>query len=191
MRFQLLALLLFAACLTPAIAADPKPARAASRPAGANAPRSGTATNASSSAPKAIGKFEDWQAATHQEAGQLVCYAFVKAKGSEPALPGRGAAVLTVTQRGKGRDAVAISAGFAFGPNAEVQVQVDQTKFAFYTSGRSAFARDGKAAVAAFERGRTAVAKASGPRNQAVTDTFSLLGFTAAYQTIGKACPPK
>lgn len=146
---------------------------------------------AASAAPKSIGKFDDWQAATHQEGGQLVCYAFVRAGGSQPALPGRGDVVLTVTQRSSGRDSVAISAGFPYAADTEAQMTVDQVQIAFYTAGRSAFARDGRAAVAAFAKGREAVAKSPGPRNISVTDTFSLRGFSPAYAAINKACPAK
>lgn len=141
--------------------------------------------------PKSIGKFDAWQAATHQEGGQLVCYAFTRATASTPALPGRGDVVLTVTHRVGGRDAVAITAGFAYPPSAEVQVAVEPAQLQFYTSNRSAFSRDGKAAVAAFGRGRQAVAKSPGPRNAAVSDTFSLRGFSQAYAAINKACPAK
>src|SRR5271166_694520 len=101
---------------------------------------------APSGGPKALGHFEDWTAATHEEAGQTVCYAFTYAANSAPAIPGRPKAVLTVTERPSGRDAVAISAGFTFAPGSEVTVQVEQSALNFYTSGRSAFARDGVAA---------------------------------------------
>ncbi len=142
-------------------------------------------------APRSIGKFEDWQAATHQEGGQTVCYAFTRAAASTPALPGRGDVVLTVTQRPGGRDAVAISAGFAYPQGAEVQVTVEPGALAFYTANRSAFARDGRATVAAFGRGRQAVARSPGPRGAAVTDTFNLRGFTQAYQAVNRACPAR
>lgn len=140
---------------------------------------------------KSIGKFDDWQAATHPESGQTVCYAFTRVQSSAPPLQGRGDVVLTVTQRPNGRDAVAISAGFTFAPNSDVAMQVDKTDLSFYTSGRSAFARDGRAATAAFTRARVAVAKLPGPKNTLVTDTFSLRGFMAAYAAINKACPAK
>jgi hypothetical protein len=146
---------------------------------------------ASSNAPKSIGKFEEWQAATHVEAGQTVCYAFTRAQSSAPGLPGRGDVVLTVTQRPSGRDAVAITAGFAYAANAEVMVSVDKTELAFYTSGRSAFARDGHAVTVAFDKGRAAVSKSPGPKGVTVSDTFGLRGFSAAYAAINKACPPK
>lgn len=163
--------------------AQQRPARPAARPAphpAANPP------------PRAMGKFDDWTAATHQEGGQTVCYAFTRAVTSSPPLAGRGDVVLTVTERpGGARDAVAISAGFPYAANAEVTVQVDAAALPFYTAQRSAFARDGRAVVAAFERGRQAVAKSPGPRNATVNDTFNLRGFSPAYAAINKACPAK
>jgi hypothetical protein len=141
--------------------------------------------------PKAIGKFDDWVAATHQEAGQPVCYAFTRAQSSMPVLAGRGAVVLTVTERVSGRDAVAMEAGFAFAPNATVTVQADQTGLDFYTAQRAAFARNGHAAVTALAGAGRAIARSPGPHDANVTDTFSLKGFAAAYSAISKACPPK
>jgi Invasion associated locus B (IalB) protein len=144
-----------------------------------------------SAAPKAIGKFGDWEAATHAESGETVCYAFTRATSSTPALPGRGDVVMTVTQRPGLRDVVAISAGFAYAPGADVTVQADQASFPFYTAQRSAFARDGHAVVAAFQKSGKAVAKSPAPRNAEVTDSFSLRGFGPAYAAINKACPPQ
>jgi hypothetical protein len=168
----------------PAVAETHHPAAAHARPAAPAQP-------ATANSPKSIGKFDDWQAATHQEGGQAVCYAFTRATNSSPALPGRGEVVLTVAQRPTGRDAVAISAGFPFAANADVTVSVEQTNLDFYTAQRSAFARDGHAVTAAFLKGRQAIAHAPGPRNTPVTDSFSLRGFDQAYAAINKACPAK
>lgn len=139
--------------------------------------------------PRLIGKYDDWQAVTHAEAGQTVCYAFTRASSSVPTLPGRGDVVLTVTHRPGIRDNVAISAGYAFPATAEMQLAVDGTVLPFYTANRSAFARDGHAATAVFARGRQAVARAPGPRGAVVTDTFPLRGFGPAYAAINRACP--
>ncbi len=149
------------------------------------------AAAASLNKPELIGQFRDWEAATHSEAGQTICYAFTRAESSEPAAPGRGGVVLTVTQRPNLRDSVAISAGFAYPPKADVEVSVDKTDLSFYTAGRSAFARDGQAAVKAFRKGRLATAVSPDPKGGRVTDTFSLLGFTNAYEAASKACPAK
>lgn len=144
---------------------------------------------AAASGPKSIGKFDDWTAATHEESGSTVCYAFTRAQSSSPALPNRGPVILTVTERPSLRDTVAIDAGFTYAANANVTVQVDQTGLEFYTSGRNAFARDGKAAVGSFKKGSRAIARSPGSKE--VTDTFSLKGFGDAYAAILKACPPK
>ena len=165
-------------------AADPRPvahpARPAARPAGSSA--------------KSIGKFDDWRAATHTEAGQLVCYAFTRPQPGTPdstPVPGRSEVVLTVTERPGGRDAVAVTVGFAYPANSEAMMAVDRTELPFYTAGRSAFARDGHAAAAAFDKGRQAVLRSPGPKGGTVVDIFSLRGFSAAYAAIGKACPAK
>jgi hypothetical protein len=138
--------------------------------------------------PKKIGTFDDWTAATNKEGGQTVCYAFTRAQASTPALAGRGDVVLTVTERPGGRDAVAISAGFAYAANAAVKVKTDTAEFDFYTAQRSAFARDGKATVQAFQKSKQAVAQSPAPKG-VVADTFSLKGFSAAYAAIVKTCP--
>jgi hypothetical protein len=162
-------------------AAQPKKPAAPSHPAAA-----------SSTTAKKLGGFDDWIAATHQESGQTVCYAFTYAKHSAPAVPGRDPVILTVTERPGGRDAVAISAGFDYGKNAAVNMQVETTGLDFYTAQRNAFARDGKAAVAAFGKAAQALARSPGPRDgQMVVDTFSLRGFSAAYAAINKACPAR
>ncbi|HBK05976.1 MAG TPA: hypothetical protein DDZ81_08930 [Acetobacteraceae bacterium] len=158
-------------------------------PAAAETKKPAPAAHSTSSGPKKIGDFGDWTAATHQEGGQPVCYAFTRAQSSAPALSGRGAVILTVTERASGRDAVAIEAGLTYAANATVTVQVDQTGLEFYTSGRNAFGRDGKAAVAAFGKAARVIARSPAPKE--VTDTFSLKGFGDAYKAIIKACPAK
>lgn len=141
--------------------------------------------------PKALGTFDDWQAATYAEGGQTVCYAFTRPIKSDPVVPGRGRVLLTVTQRPSLRDAVSLGAGFAYPAKAEVKVMADSTALDFYTASRSAFARDGHAAVMAFQKSNHAVATSPGPKDKPVVDSFSLKGFTAAYNAVSKACPPK
>lgn len=142
-------------------------------------------------APKKLGSFDDWTAATHQEGGATVCYAFTYPTGSVPKLAGRGDVVLTVTQRPTARDEVALTAGFTYAPGAAVTIQVDQTGLDFYTAQRNAFARDGRAAIAAFQKGSQAQARSPGPHDAHIVDSFSLRGFSAAYAAITKACPAR
>ncbi|PHK94868.1 hypothetical protein CR162_11235 [Pseudoroseomonas rhizosphaerae] len=146
----------------------------------------GAATQAHGQAqqrPQSLGTFQDWTAATHQEGGRKVCYAFTRAGN-------RQAAILTVTHRPQGRDQVALRSGYAYPRNAEVEVTVGGTGLDFYTAQDNAFAREGAKAVAAFRGGAQAVAKGPGAQGRGTaTDTFSLSGFTAAYEAISKECP--
>ena len=178
MRAFILPLLFSLTLAAPAMAQN-KPAPAAGKPAPA----------AATAGPTSIGVFDDWQAATHDEAGQKVCYAFTKPKSSTPAIPGRSGVVLTVTQRQSGRDAVALSAGFEYADKATVAVDIDKTKVELYTAKRSAFARDGRAVVLALQKAQKVVARSPHPQKTLVTDTFSLKGFGKAYDAIVKACP--
>lgn len=146
---------------------------------------------AADSGPKEIGSYDAWTAATFDEGGHKVCYALTRVQSSTPTLPGRGEVVLTVTERPAVRDTVAVTAGYTFPPKASVTMQVDQTGIDFFTRERDAYARDGKAAVAAFQRGDRAILRSPGPKDQHVTDTFSLKGFSAAYAAVVKACPEK
>jgi hypothetical protein len=49
--------------------------------------------------PSRIGSFQDWTAASYQEGGQRICYAFARASRSDPA---RSGVILTVTHRSQG-----------------------------------------------------------------------------------------
>lgn len=142
--------------------------------------------------PVSIGRFDDWEAATLTERGQKVCYAFTRAAASNPRVENRGEVVLVLTHRGRSRDEVAIRSGYTHRANAEaagtVEAAAGNTTLAFFTAGDAAFARDRAAAVAAFERGRSLRLSAPGPRGGAVTDIFSLRGFTAARRAINEAC---
>ena len=143
-------------------------------------------TALASAAPKEIGQFKNWIAATHMENGHSTCYAFTRAGNENPAT-GTGP-VLSIADRASGRDQVAISGGPAYPKDTTVTVQVDQTGLDFYTAGHDAFARDGKAAAAAFEKGSSAVARVPG-QHGTQTLTFSLDGFSAAHDAMNKACP--
>ena len=137
--------------------------------------------------PRQLGSFRDWTAATYQENGQKICYAFTRASKTEPARQG---VVLTVTHRPAGRDAVALSAGYAYPRNAEVTMAIGQTNLPFYTGGNSAFARDGAAVVAAMRGGSRAVMRGPGAGGRGnANDQISLAGFSAAYDAIVRECP--
>jgi len=142
-------------------------------------------------APSRLGEFQSWTAASHIENGQKTCYAFTRARTMD-GVPGRDAnnVMLLVTHRPNGRDQVAVRAAYNFARNAESKLFIGQGELPFFTAADTAFARDGRAAVAALRSGREALHRGPGPngRGQA-TDTFALAGFTQAYDAISRECP--
>ena len=141
--------------------------------------------------PTRIGTFQNWIAAHTQEQGQKVCYAFTNPTRSEGGPQNRATVTLTVTHRATGRDQVAVSVGYPYPRQAEAVLTVGTTEFRSYaTVQSSAFFQNGAQLIGAFRNGREAVVRSPGPPGRgAVTDTFPLAGFSAAYEAISRECP--
>ncbi len=141
--------------------------------------------------PQRLGNHGSWTAATAQESGQKVCYAFARAGRSENGPQNRQAVTLTVTHRPAGRDQVAISVGYPLPRQAESVLSVGTTEFRSYgVVQMSAFFQNTPAMIGAFRSGRDAVVRSPGPPGRpAVTDNFPLAGFAAAYEAISRECP--
>jgi hypothetical protein len=136
--------------------------------------------------PTSLGVFSDWTAAEYAVGKSHVCYAFTRAVGSEKTAT---AAMIIVSERPNSRDEVVVNATAPYPAKSEVAVQVDsQPAMSFYTSGKGAFARDGKAAVIDMQKGNGATANWD-TKDGKKAEKFSLAGFTAAYGAIVKACP--
>lgn len=138
--------------------------------------------------PVFIGKFADWQAASHQEGGVAVCYIFTRAEAPVAQVPGRGDVVLSVTRREGDHDSVALSAGFMLTGHEDAVLQAGGTKLLFYIAGRSAFSRDNAAAVKAFGHEFSVAAHVHGPKGAEVIDHFGLKGFASAYAAMLRSC---
>lgn len=140
-------------------------------------------------APASLGNFGDWTAVAYGTGVKKACYAFTTAQSSAPALPNRGAVMLTVTERKTGHDEVTLTAGFTYPAKPAVTLSANGAKIDFYTAGQTAFTSSGADAVSAFEQGSSATAKSTGPDGATVVDNFSLAGFSDAYGAITRACP--
>ena len=155
-------------------------------PAWAQAPRGQAPAR-----PARMGEFQSWTAATHTENGQKVCYAFARARSAE-GVPGREATsvMLLVTHRANGRDQVAARVAYPYARGAEPRLTIGTTELPFYVSADTAFARDGRAVVAALRGGSEARLRGPGPNGRgAANDAFPLAGFAQAYEAISRECP--
>lgn len=137
-----------------------------------------------------------WTAYAYQENGKPVCYAASKPIKSEGAYKARGEVLALVTHRPaeSANDVVSIVAGYQFQQDSDATVQVGARKFAFFTYGERAWARDAqtdKAVVQALVKGNSMTVRGNSSRGTPTLDTYSLQGFGAAYKAIGDACGVK
>ncbi|HLY56938.1 MAG TPA: invasion associated locus B family protein, partial [Stellaceae bacterium] len=89
---------------------------------------------------------------------------------------------------------VSLDLGLDLPLNGAADVTIGKTDFSFFTKDHSAWSRDAdadKAAVTAMVQGNTLVIKAKSAKGKALTDSYSLSGFSDALAAIDKACKYK
>lgn len=144
--------------------------------------------------PESLGTFGEWQAVTFDEGGKKGCYITSKPTKEEGKYSQRGRTYALVTHRPKDGsfDVVSIVAGYTYKDGSSVTVTIDQTEFSMFTHEDSAWASDGatdQQLVGAMKNGKRMVVSGTSTRGTETTDTYSLSGFTKAYQAIAEACP--
>ncbi len=156
-----------------------------------------SAAHAAPAKPKFIGGFRDWDAFTLKDGGGgTICYMISVPKAWSASRKGvrRGRIYVTVTHRPRARirDQVNFIMGYPLKPGSEVKVSVDgKRRFRLFTEGDGAWTyteKDDRALVAAMKRGLEMRSIGVSARGTRTTDRYSLKGFTAAYNTISKAC---
>lgn len=133
-----------------------------------------------------------WEAYAYSEKAGKVCYAASLPDKAD----GKRETFLTVTHRPaeKSLNVVSVSAGYAYKAGSEAQVDIDGKKFALFTSGDGAWAKDAATdllLVEAMKAGTRFQVTGTPAKGKATTDVYSLSGFTAALAAIGKACAVK
>ncbi|MEQ9448783.1 MAG: invasion associated locus B family protein [Rhodospirillaceae bacterium] len=141
----------------------------------------------------ALGRHGDWIAYTYEEIGQRVCYMTSAPTRSEGDYTRRGDVQMLVTHRParNAYDVVSVVAGYEYQRDSDVTMAIDGSRFQMFTNGDRAWARDGKVDQDMTQRmikGRSAVVTGTSSRGTLTTDTFSLIGFTAAHEAISRAC---
>lgn len=133
-----------------------------------------------------ITHFQDWAVASDLQNGRQICYSFTQSLTATHPTKECGAAVIVVTHTPPHRDRVVISPCRPYGAGqATLALTVDKTTLPFQSKGKFAYAQQGPEVVTAFRRGMKATVP--GPTGGG-TETFSLRGFAAAYDSMQKDC---
>lgn len=147
--------------------------------------------------PKMIGEYGDWVAWTYNDRGNVICYMSSAPKKDEGKYTKRGDIYTIVTHRPseKSFDEVSFVAGYTFNTKAPLTVKIgNQTFKNTFTEGDKGWMRtsdEDTKIVAAMKRGERMIVDGQSSRGTATKDTYSLKGFTSAYQAISAKCKKK
>ena len=148
---------------------------------------------ADAQAVKRLGQFADWEAFSYAGKTGAVCYATTQPKRSLGAPKGRGAAYLSVTHRPRDKSfgVLSAAAGVDLRKDGAAEVDIGGARFEMFASGDTAWARDDGAVLQAMAKGREMIVSTTPAKGAALSDTYSLMGFSQAMAEIGKACGVK
>ncbi len=143
-----------------------------------------------------IGRFGDWTAHDERRGKARVCFIESAPGKQEGKYSRRGKPRAAVAHRpAEGtRNEVSFAAGYRHGKNGVVTVAIGKRTFELFTRGDGAWAwnrKEDEALVAAMRAGRKMVVSGTSWRGTKTRDTYSLSGFSAAHDAIGKACKPR
>ena len=84
---------------------------------------------------------------------------------------------------------VQINAGYNYDESKPIQLTIDEKKFELFSKGDTAWSRDeDKEIILAMKRGKDLIIKGVSSRGTVTKDTYTLIGFTAAYNKLKKDC---
>lgn len=146
--------------------------------------------------PQLIDVYNKWEAYTYSEDGQKVCYMGSQPTSAKGDYTQRGKIYVMVTHRPalKLLNEVSFITGYTYKSGSEVDLRIDSKSFKLFTQDDSAWAvnsEEDRKLVSAMKAGSTMVVVGYSSRDTKTTDTYSLLGFTDAYNAISKACNTK
>ena len=145
---------------------------------------------------KELAKFNDWTAFEEGEGKNLACMAVSKPKKAEGNYSRRGDIFAIVTHLpGQNKwNEFSIVAGYNFQPNSNPDVTIGDMKFQLFTSGSRAWSfspsEDDKI-VKYLKNSMKMKVVGTSSRGTITNDTYSLVGFSKAYQKINEACKKK
>ena len=145
---------------------------------------------------KELAKFKDWKAFSEGEGNNKACMAVSKPKKDEGNYKKRGEIFAIVTHLpGQDKfDEFSIVAGYNYKPGSNPSIQIGDMKFQLFTSGSRAWSFSVSEDLKIINAMKTSLKLSvigTSSRGTITTDTYSLLGFTKAYQKINEACQKK
>ncbi|MGI9434143.1 MAG: invasion associated locus B family protein [Geminicoccaceae bacterium] len=148
---------------------------------------------ASAQTPFSLGSYTDWNVWELEENGQKICYIVSEPKKQAGTYTRRGKPAVLVTRRPGPQvtDEVSVQPGYTYLEGSFVNVKVGQSTFALFTRGPHAWTKDeteDRSLIEAMRAGEAMTINGESSKQTTSTDTYSLLGFTKAYNAMVAAC---
>lgn len=146
-----------------------------------------------SAAPRVIERHKSWAAVQDGKQGNRMCYAFAEPVRKRGRYTSRGRTFVEVVHvpAEERANEVVFVAGYTHERDSGVRVQIDGRNFHLLTDNDVAWTSGPDAdrtLVRAMRKGRRMVVHGRSSRGTLTTDTYSLMGFTAAYAAASAAC---
>jgi Invasion associated locus B (IalB) protein len=144
--------------------------------------------------PEFVGSHRDWNVYKFTDDSQTICYIASEPKKQEGNYTRRGSPAVLVTRRPGAHVVyeVSVDPGYTYLDGSNVEIKVDnQKKFLLFTRGEHAWTpkeEDDKDLISAMKRGSDMTVRGTSSKDTYSLDTYSLLGFTAAYDAMSDAC---
>ena len=142
---------------------------------------------------KIDGQFKNWTAQNTNINGQQVCYAVSSPVTSDPKNLNRAEARIFVSFRSndKVQNEISITSGYNYKASSKVNVAIEKKEFNFETEDNFAWLTKYEEEVAMIElmrKSSQAKISATSAKGSKTIDTFSLSGFSDAYEAAKKKC---
>ncbi|MGE0766537.1 MAG: invasion associated locus B family protein [Hyphomicrobiaceae bacterium] len=135
----------------------------------------------------------DWKAYRHGSDDQRMCFAVSEPTEASPQKARKESPHVYVTAWPKAgiKAEISVLVGVALKKGAQIEVDVDGTRFDLFPDGDRAYVSDANDELKLLDvmrRGRSMTITATSAEGQQTSDTYSLLGLTAAIQSMSSGC---
>ena len=142
---------------------------------------------------KLDGQFKNWTAQNTNINGQQVCYAVSSPIASDPKNLNRAESRIFVSFRAndKIQNEISVTSGYNYKASSKVNLAIEKKEFNFETEDNFAWLTKYEEEVSLIElmrKSTQAKVSATSARGTKTTDTFSLNGFSDAYEAAKKKC---
>ena len=143
--------------------------------------------------PLYVDKFRDWSLYSYEVDQGKVCYIASRPTKEEGDYTRRGPAAVLVSRWpiDESREQVSVQPGYNYLSDSLVSMKIDGTEFELFTKGEHAWAsttdQDAQI-IQSMKKGQVMAIRGTSTKKTYSLDSYSLLGFTAAYQAMQDVC---